>query len=117
MNKMTKIHRYAIYWLNSQNRSSIEIANEIKLSEKQVIAVLETHTPTKDTQFAHEPTEMVENKISSKDLMISRTSAKGTKSVSIMTKEASELNDAMKKKAVTDTQKSDAQRGIFRPNK
>jgi hypothetical protein len=48
--------------------------------------------------------------------MITETAAKGTKSVAIMTKAASEINDEFKKK-MDSTQSRTAKNAIFKPNK
>lgn len=119
MSKVNKVQTYAICWLHSLNKSSIEIADELKLTEKQVVGVLEKHTFAKnDTteETIKTATSSVAPKITPKDLMITHTSAKKTNSVSIMTKEASELGDDMRKKHIAN-QIPDAQKGIFRPNK
>ena len=56
------------------------------------------------------------NNIKSKSLMINHTSGKKDNSVTIMTKEASEVNDTVKKNLPAITNKStEAQKSIFRP--
>ena len=41
MAKINKTLGYAISWLNSQKKSPIEIADELKITEKQVLTALE----------------------------------------------------------------------------
>jgi len=119
MSKITKTQTYAVCWLNSLNKSSLEIADELKLTEKQVLSILEKNTSPKVEQTEDAiktATSSAVQKINPKDLMITHTSAKKTNSVSIMTKEASELGDELRKK-IPNSNKTDQQRGIFRPNK
>lgn len=118
MSKITKTQTYAICWLHSLNKSVLEISEELKLNEKQILSVLEKNTQVKQDsdEIIKTSTSSVGQKPTPKDLMITHTSAKKTNSVSIMTKEASELNDELRKKINTNT-KNDQQRGIFRPNK
>lgn len=54
------------------------------------------------------------SKVNSKDLMITATAGKGTKNVAIMTKAASEVNDAYKKET-KNTQSRTSQNAIFKP--
>lgn len=116
--RITKTQKYAIYWLNHQKKSSLDIADELKLTEKQVTNVLEKYTPTIIQQENISTESQPAQKISPKDLMITHTSAKKTNSVSIMTKEASELNDAMRKTMNnSNSTANDQQRGIFRLKK
>lgn len=118
MSKVTNTQTYAICWLNSINKTAIEIADELKLTEKQVLGVLEKNTQSQkeSEDVIKTATSSTGQKISPKDLMITHTSAKKTNSVSIMTKEASELSDDLRKK-INSNNKTDQQRGIFRPNK
>lgn len=99
MPKLSKSNVYAILWLNSQNKTIDEIASELNLSVGQV----QTHVPN--------PQEVSENKPNSKNLMITQTSGKGTNSVAIMTKEASEMVDTIKKNHIAPKSTT----GIFRP--
>jgi hypothetical protein len=119
MNKITKTQTYAVCWLHSLNKSSIEIADELKITEKQVLNILEKNTSPKIEQtedVIKTATSSTAQKVTPKDLMITHTSAKKTNSVSIMTKEASELGDELRKKT-PNSNKTDQQRGIFRPTK
>jgi hypothetical protein len=109
MARINKTQTYAILWLNSQFHDSSYIEKELGITNKQVETVL---NKVKDT----EPTNSVKTSSSpvgqskSKNLMITE-SASRTRSVAIMTKEASELNDALKK----NSQPKKSENGIFRP--
>jgi len=99
MSRLKKTEIYAINWLSSQNKSPEDIANELGLKVDQVNKTLEktspAHTVDSDTPIKTQSGPVGSK---SKDLMITATSAKKTKNVSIMTKEASEYNDTIKNK-------------------
>jgi tyrosyl-tRNA synthetase len=93
MAKINKTLGYAISWLNSQNKSPIEIADELKITEKQVLAALEkvsTSTSENNLKTAKSPASRSQN------LMIRETAGKKNNHVAIMTGEASALNDSLK---------------------
>lgn len=113
MAKVNQTQIYAIRWLNYEGKTVEFIATELDLTEKQVLNIIEKYSSTKTAET--DKVKTVTSSIKSKDLMITKTAAKNHNSVAIMTKEASELNDAMKKNPRPDT-RSDAQKGIFRPN-
>jgi|LakMenEpi03Aug12_release.lakeMendotaPanAssembly.Ray.scaffolds.fasta_scaffold518062_3 hypothetical protein len=98
MARISKTNIYAVNWLAQQNKTPEEIAEELKLSVDQVSKILEKHNMTNTTgsniKTAQEP-----GVSKSKNLMINTTMGKQTKTVSIMTKDASEYNDAVKKNA------------------
>jgi len=104
MSKLNKIQTYAILWLNSQSIESIKIADELKITVKQVSNVLEKHSKT--TNNIETKSSPVSNK--SKNMMVNQTAVKKTNSVSIMTKEASAMHDELQKKA--------DQRSVRKPN-
>lgn len=83
MAKISKNNIYAIKYLYSQGMGVGDIAKELNLSEENIIPI------TADLDRAEPATKTV----SSKDLMITKTSAKNNNSVAIMTKEASMKND------------------------
>lgn len=99
--KKNKNQEYAILWLHEQKKKSGEIAEELDIGVDKVESVLRANKEPKKAS-------------KSKDLMINKTASKGSKSVSIMTGEASALNDELKKKNVTT--KTDTQSFIFRPH-
>lgn len=109
MARQNKTQVYAVQWLNSQNKSPEDIANELKLEVSAVVSILEKH----HTQ--QESTNIKTKKSSSKSntLMITETAAKKTKNVAIMTKEASEYNDSVRGSANTNNPQT--QKAIFRP--
>ena len=117
MAKVTKIQNYAILWLNHQGVETIKIADELKLTEKQVLSVLEKGI---DPKVSEESTiKTVKSSVAkskSKDLMITQTSAKGTKNVAIMTQEASQLNDDLKKNNTSTSFSRVKDNIIYRPN-
>lgn len=110
---MNKTLTYAVLWLNHQGLDNTKIAEELSLTDKQVKGVVDkihiAETQTNSIPTTSSPV----GKIKSKDLMITE-SASRTRSVAIMTQQASSLNDELKKKG---SPKSDTQNGIFRPFK
>jgi predicted transcriptional regulator len=108
MTKITKSVSYAINWLVTQGKKAEEIATELKLTEEQVTAYLK-----KNTKALPIKSSPVNSK--SRDLMIRHTRDKKNNSVAIMTKEASEVNDELKRKLITEGSKRN-QDCIFKPN-
>lgn len=111
MSRLNKTQTYAIMWLNSQNIEPIKIADELKLNLKQVSTVLE-----KQSQSGTNNIETKSSPVSKrKNLMVNETAVKKTNSVSIMTKEASAMNDELQKKIDSSSvrRSNDA---IYRPN-
>lgn len=104
MSKISKTKEYAIKWLYSQQQSVEDIASEVKASTEEVQGII-------NKIIAENPPK----KITSPDLMIRHTASKGTNSVSIMTREASELNDATKKNHTAPAR--NIEKSIFRPKK
>lgn len=112
--RLSKSEKYAINWLDGQGKSETEIAQELNVTEKQVTAYLEKSRVTNKKTNIKTGSSAVK-KPKHKNLMITNTSAKKDKGVTIMTKEASEVFDDEKKKVKrTSTRNQDA---IFRPNK
>jgi DNA-directed RNA polymerase specialized sigma subunit len=106
MPKLNKANHYAIQWLYGQGKTDEQIADELGISKKQVINVTsKIQKPVEENSTPAQP--------DSKSLMITQTSGKGTNSVAIMTKQASELGDALKKSHVAPKSST----GIFRPKK
>lgn len=118
MAKTSKMQQYAIQWLDSQNYSVAEIVNELNLSEKTVIGVLEKNkNPNTNAEPVNIKTgsESVAPAKGSKNLMINQTAVKKNNSVMIMTPEASMKNDEAKKK-INDASTRQTHSAIFRPN-
>ena len=104
--RKNKNQEYAILWLASQNKKPAEIADELNIGIEKVEAAIRVNS---------EPKPAKQKKSSkSRDLMISRTSNKGNKSVAIMTEQASMLNDELKKKQRS--RPKDTQSYIHKPN-
>lgn len=99
MSTINNSKKYAIMWLNSQGKSNDDIAKELSVSIEAVSKII-SEIPQPQTQ-----------PISSKNLMITHTAGKKNNTVAIMTKEASELNDAKSK----NIQQKPISNGIFRP--
>jgi hypothetical protein len=113
MARISKTQTYAILWLNSQSYDNSYIEKELNVTNKQIETVLDKIKTTEEP----EPTNSIKTSSSpvgqsrSKNLMITE-SASRTRSVAIMTKEASELNDVLKKNSQPP---SKSENGIFRP--
>lgn len=113
MAKLSKTNTYAIQWLNSQGKNVEEIATELSLTEKQVSSVVEKTTKSgaelSNIKTAKSPSASGR----SMNLMIRETAGKKTNSVSIMTGEASMINDQFKNQSTNQQRKTD--KYIFRP--
>jgi len=109
MSRITKVQKYAIQWLNHSGKSVEEISKELDIKQSQINTIISSNTQSVPTNIAPQPAK-------TKDLMITHTSGKKINSVAIMTKEASEIADEVKKKTPT-AKGRDAERGIFRPKK
>lgn len=96
MKKVTKVQQYAVLHLHSLGRTSADIASELKIENSQVLDIINSHNTTN---------------IQPQNLMITQTATKKG-NVAIMTKEASELSDAMKHKTHTTSRHAN---NIFRP--
>lgn len=87
--KTNKETGYAIQYLsNNMKMSASEISKELGLSVEEIEQALGESSTKKETP---------KTKSRSHNLMIRKTSAKGTNNVSIMTEAASQLNDELKK--------------------
>lgn len=110
MSRLNKLQIYSIRWLHSQNKDTKFIANDLELTEKQVSSAIEKFGTNNDTKLKTSTSKV------SKNLMISETSNKKSKNVSIMTKEASMQNDAIISKHNKQTNNAH-NKYIFRPKK
>lgn len=106
MSRLSKTQIYAINWLSSENKSPEDIAQELDLNLEQVAKALEKASPNKTSKKIKTGSEPA-------NLMINKTSGKGNNGVTIMTKEASERNDASRSK----TQPPSHHNAIYRPKK
>lgn len=114
MARLSKTQNYAILWLNSQGVELVKIADELGLTEKQVLSVIEKGIDTKISENAKIKTVKSSANSRSKNLMITQTAGKKTKNVAIMTQEASQLNDELKKNQSGSNRYKD--NVIYRPN-
>ena len=111
MKKLTKVEQYAILHMINNDNSIEEISNELQIEHSLVQRFVEKNKKASSQQTI----KTKSSKITSKDLMISKTSVKGNKSVSIMTKEASQVNDEFKKNLQSTVSRT-AKNSIHRPN-
>lgn len=97
MARLNKTQTYAINWLAQQNKDVESIAHELKIPVDQVIKTIEkNNVVNKNGADIKDKQAPVTSK--AKNLMINTTMGKQNKVVSIMTREASEYNDAVKSK-------------------
>lgn len=100
MNKISKINRYAVLWLNSQSVEIENISKETGLSVKQVQAIINKYDkeqPLSETKIDTSSSKVSAKKHSKiKDLMITESVGR-RQNVTIMTKSASEVADQDKK--------------------
>ena len=95
MSRISKVQTYAVNWLSQQGKTPDEISEELKLSTDQVKKILEKNNKVNNEGASIKTTQ--EPAVSkSKNMMINTTMGKQSKTVSIMTREASEYNDAIK---------------------
>ncbi len=105
--RLGKTQKYAIQYLLNENKTSTEIAKELGLDAKDVEKFAEKNSNTNKENTV----STTSAKVTSKDLMINKTQQKQVNNVSIMTREAAEMNDAFKKNIQTNK----SSEGIFRP--
>jgi len=101
---------YAIYYLVDNGTNIKEISKILGITAKVVKEVIQNRKQEKNSTI-----KTTSEKVASQDLMIRETSVKGTKSVAIMTKAASEVNDEFKKQ-LNSTISRTARNSIYRPN-
>lgn len=92
MARLSKSNKYAILWLNSQGNSAENICKELGVTTKQIDKILSEQPQIQQPQPENKPV----SKTSSKDFMI-RHSQNNNNSVSIMTQQASMINDEARK--------------------
>ena len=112
MSRLSKTEIYAIRWLDYQDFSSLEIATELKLNEKQVTKTLEKVAGVNKPGKIKTATEPVAKQKS--NLFIMESQNKKNRGVAIMTKEASEKADSGRSNAVKATNKRNTDI-IYRP--
>ena len=102
---------YAVYYLSDSGKSPKDIGKELGLTTKVVNDILSERVVEKNNAI-----KTTSSKVTSKDLMIRETAGKGTKSVSIMTKAASEINDAFRQSINDSITSRTSRNAIYRPN-
>lgn len=110
MARITKAQKYAILWLHSNSMATEGICKELNLDEKQVNNIIKSNSTSTNSEDSA-PTQ--QKKHTSKDLMITKSQS-GNRSVAIMTKAASEMNDENKKNNSINNQTTPPH--IYRPN-
>lgn len=106
--------KYAAMYLHSQGKTHTEIATELNISAKEAKGLISTETTEKNKESKN-AIKTTSSPVNSKNLMITQTEGKKIKSVAIMTKAASEVNDEFKK-SLTPTVSRTGKEAIFRPN-
>lgn len=112
MSRINKTQKYAILWLHNQGMNIEDISVEITVAISQVKNVIENFETKAEKTGIKTKSEPVNAAPRSKNLMITETANKN-KHVAIMTKEASQLNDELKKNVAPPTKSKNY---IYRPN-
>jgi transposase len=112
MNRLKKVEKYSILWLNNQSYDTKEIANELNLPEKTVVSFLEKNQETGENKIKTATSSA--GKIRNKNLMITETVGKKNRGVTVMTPEASMLGDSTKKQNQKQVHR-DNKSAIFKP--
>lgn len=105
--------KYAALYLQSQGKTNTEIGKELGITTQQAKSLVKTESTKKSK--AGDSIKTVTSPVNSKNLMITQTEAKKIRSVAIMTKAASEVNDEFKK-TLGPTVSRTGKDAIFRPN-
>lgn len=112
MAKLTKTQQYAIQWLNSKDMTTISIADELGITEKSVVNFLEKNQQTNKNNNIKTATSSAGD-VKNKNLMITKTSGKKNKGVTVMTPEASVVGDESKKNYISKSHRDKT--AIFKP--
>ncbi len=107
---------YAVLFLHKNEQSPKEIAEELGIHVKTVNSIIKTQSK-EETKKPNKNIPTTSSKVNSKDLMITKTEAKKINSVAVMTRAASEVNDAFKKSLTGTTESRTSKNAIYRPNK
>ena len=102
MKNDNKIIKYAVLYLKDNGSKESHIARELGITIKEIKQIIKSQTTTVEAKdkTKPDPIKTKRTQVNSKNLMITETSVKGTKSVAIMTKAASEINDDFRKTVV-----------------
>ena len=109
---ITNQQKYSVYYLSDSGSTPAKIAKELGLTTKEVKDILSS----RNTEKTNSKIKTTSAPVNSKDLMITETSVKGNKTVSIMTKAASEVNDAFRQNMPSDVSSRTTRNAIYRPN-
>jgi len=101
--------QFAVLHLHNEGKTPQHISKTLGVGLEQIEKIVGETTKQNSIKTTT-------SKVNSKDLMITATAGKGTKNVAIMTKAASEVNDAYRKKPKK-TQSRTTQNAIFKPKK
>ena len=102
---------YAIYHLMDTGSDAKAISKELDIGIKLVKDVILNRPETKN-----EAIRTTSAKTTTKDMMIRETSAKKNRSVAIMTKEASQINDSFRQTLDNHIAARTSKNAIYRPN-
>lgn len=109
MPRVNRTQKYAALWLNSQGWEPSKISSELDLTDSQIKRIIKEVADENKIKTA---SSVVSKNTNSKNLMITESQS-GQRSVSIMTKAASEVNDEQAKEyRLKSTNNND---NIFRP--
>jgi hypothetical protein len=103
--QLTKVQKYAIEYLRSIKTDEDQICKELKISKDMLTKYIEKTGKSKNDNSKELPVKS--SKITSKDMMIRKTSAKGLNTVAIMTQNAAFINDDFKQKNQPKVRNSD----------
>lgn len=109
--ELEKSDIYAIYHLMDTGADAKTIAKELDIGIKLIKDIISNRPEPQNTAI-----KTTSAKTNSKDLMIRETSGKRNKSVSIMTKEASQVHDSFRQN-LGNTSSRTSKNAIYRPNK
>lgn len=99
------IKRYAVLWLNSQGDDIDTISESLDMPKASIKRIVKLYADTTPEKQEEKSSSTASTRQTAKDFMINQTSGKGSSGVTIMTKTASERNDASKKNSRNKEQK------------
>lgn len=99
------IKRYAVLWLNSQGDDIDTISESLDMPKASIKRIVKLYADTTSEKQEEKSSSTTSTRQTAKDFMINQTSGKGSSGVTIMTKTASERNDASKKNSHNKEQK------------
>jgi hypothetical protein len=109
--ELTKPDIYAIYYMFDNGSDIKAISKELNITASSIKDALNNRETNNNNKI-----KTTSSKVNSKNLMITETSAKGNNTVAIMTKAASEINDAFRKTLDNSVISRTGKSAIYRPN-